>query len=73
MLAKMTSKNQITLPKAVVECFPGVDYFEVVPEEGRIVLTPLKRSRAGEARAKLRELGITEEDVQDAVTWGRRR
>ena len=29
MLAKKTSKNQLTLPKAVVSRFPDVDYFEV--------------------------------------------
>jgi bifunctional DNA-binding transcriptional regulator/antitoxin component of YhaV-PrlF toxin-antitoxin module len=73
MLAKMTSKNQITLPKAVVERFPGVDYFEVVPEEGRIVLKPLQRSRVDDVRAKLRALGITEDDVHEAVAWARRR
>ncbi len=73
MLAKKTSKNQITLPKAVVERFPGVDYFDVVPEEGRIVLMPLRRSRAGEVRAKLKQLGVSEGDVGKAVSWARRR
>ena len=29
MLAKLTSKNQLTLPKAVVGQFPGARYFEV--------------------------------------------
>jgi hypothetical protein len=29
MLAKKTSKNQITLPKAIADRFPGVDYFDV--------------------------------------------
>jgi virulence-associated protein VagC len=72
MLAKKTSKNQITLPKSAVERFPGVDYFEVIPEDERIVLVPLRRSRAGEVRAKLEALGITETDVTDAVAWARR-
>jgi len=29
MLAKKTVKNQITLPKAVITRFPGVEYFDV--------------------------------------------
>jgi hypothetical protein len=72
MLAKKTSKNQITLPKAIVSRFPGVDYFDVVEEDGRIVLVPLRESRADEVRQSLRDLGITEEDVKDAVQWARK-
>jgi hypothetical protein len=34
-LAKKTSKNQLTLPKAIVEHFPDVDYFNVREEGGR--------------------------------------
>jgi virulence-associated protein VagC len=73
MLAKKTSKNQITLPKEVVGRFPGVDYFDVVAQDERIVLVPLRRSRAREVRAKLAELGISEKAVRDAAAWARRR
>jgi bifunctional DNA-binding transcriptional regulator/antitoxin component of YhaV-PrlF toxin-antitoxin module len=72
MLAKKTSKNQITLPKAVVERFPGVEHFDVTAEKGRIILRPLERSRAGEVRAKLEKLGIDESDVVAAVAWTRK-
>lgn len=73
MLAKKTSKNQLTLPKAVVAHFPGVDYFDVRAEDGRIVLVPLRPSRADEVRATLEQLGIAEEDVAAAIEWARRR
>jgi virulence-associated protein VagC len=73
MLAKKTSKNQITLPKEVVKRFPGVEHFEVVADDERIVLVPLRRSRARDVRAKLAELGIGEKDVTAAVSWARRR
>lgn len=73
MLAKKTSKNQITLPKEVVTRFPGVDYFEVVAEDEKIILVPLRRSRAQEVRAKLTELGISDKAVRDAVAWAKRR
>ena len=73
MLAKKTSKNQITLPKAVVNRFPDVDYFDVTEEDGRIVLAPMRPSRADEVRSRLVRLGVTSDDVIDAVKWARRR
>ncbi len=71
MLAKLTSKNQLTLPKAVLEVVGKVDYFDVAAEAGRIVLTPVRITRAGAVRGKLKELGITEDDVAAAVEWAR--
>lgn len=73
MLAKKTSKNQITLPKAVVSRFPDVEYFEVAEEDGRIVLQPVRFSRADEVRKRLATLGVGEDDVAAAVAWARRR
>lgn len=73
MLAKKTSKNQITLPKAIVSHFPDTEYFEVSEEDGRIVLTPVRPSRAEEVRKKLATLRIEESDVQGAVKWARRK
>jgi hypothetical protein len=72
MLAKMTSKNQITLPKAVIAGVPASDYFEVEVVDGRIVLTPVRISKADALRDKLAELEITEKDIADAVKWARR-
>lgn len=71
MLAKLTSKNQITLPKAVVSEVDAAEYFDVVVENGRIVLTPLRVQRAQAVRDKLQRLGITEQDIADAVAWAR--
>ncbi len=72
MLAKLTSKNQLTLPKAVVGKFPGARYFEVRAEDGRIVLVPAKVSSLDATWSKLEALGIREKDVEDAVKWARR-
>jgi bifunctional DNA-binding transcriptional regulator/antitoxin component of YhaV-PrlF toxin-antitoxin module len=71
MLAKMTVKNQLTLPKAVVSRFGGVEYFEVSTDGSSIVLRPLQRSRADEVRERLAQLGIAEQDVAAAVDWAR--
>ncbi len=73
MLSKLTSKNQLTLPKNVVSQFPGVDYFEVSAEHGRIVLKPLRKSRVDEVWDKMATLGITQGDVADAIKWSRRK
>lgn len=72
MLAKMTSKNQITLPKAVVSGVDAADYFDVTVENGRIVLTPVRIQQAQAVRDKLEQLGITEQDEEDAIAWARR-
>ena len=71
MLAKPTSKKQLTLPKAAVSVVEGSDYLDVTEENGRIVLTPVRMNRADAVRAKLAELGVMEDDVADAVTWAR--
>jgi hypothetical protein len=73
MLAKLTSKNQLTLPKVIAGEFPGVDYFDVSIANGCIVLAPVEIQRAGVVRAKLAELGMTEKDVRGAVEWARGR
>lgn len=72
MLAKLTSKNQLTLPKAVVSDFPGTEYFDVTNENGRIVLTPVRFTRSDAVRSKLADMGLSESDIAGAVTWARR-
>lgn len=73
MLAKRTSKNQLTLPKAIVQEVGEAEYYDVTIEDGRIVLTPVIVQRADAVRSKLAELGISEDDVRDAVAWARER
>ena len=72
MLAKITAKNQLTLPKAVTQAVGATEYFEVQAVDGRIVLTPVRIQRSDAVRAKLAELKLTEADVAAAVTWARR-
>ncbi len=72
MLAKKTVKNQITLPKKIVEAFPDTDYFDVKIENGRIVLNPVQPAQAEQVRDKLATLGIAEQDIEYAVNWARK-
>jgi hypothetical protein len=71
MLAKLTSKNQLTLPKSVVQSVGKSDYYDIAVESGRIVLTPVRIQQADAVRAKLDALGITEQDVSEAIAWAR--
>ena len=73
MLSKLTSKNQLTLPKSVISDFPGIEYFDVSKDKGRIVLTPVNIAQAETVRAKLAELGVTEDDITEAITWVRQK
>ena len=75
MLAKLTTKNQITLPRDVVKEFKGIEYFDAVIQDGRIVLEPVRIRPAGAdlagIRMKMEKLGIVEKDVAEAVRWSR--
>ena len=80
MLAKLTAKNQLTLPKAVIEQVPQAQYFDVRAEGGQIVLTPVRISATGSEEEtlkpiwrKIEKLGITESDIDNAVKWSRRK
>jgi hypothetical protein len=76
MLAKKTSKNQLTLPKEIVSNFPGIDLFDATVEKNRIVLTPVKVVPVSGAldavRAKMKKLGLVPKDVAEAVRWARK-
>ncbi len=71
MLAKLTSKNQLTLPKAAIDAVGVSEYFDVTVREGQIVLTPVRIQRADAVRAKLAAMGVGARDITDAVRWAR--
>ena len=72
MLAKLTSKNQITLPKTVMSHFAETEYFDIHAEAGNIVLVPVNVAHGDTVRAKLALLGIKENDVKAAIQWARK-
>jgi hypothetical protein len=77
MLAKKTSKNQITLPKEIVKAFPDAKYFDVSIRDNTIRLMPVKitpiQSSLDSVREKIKKLGLTEKDVGEAIQWARSR
>jgi len=77
MLAKKTSKNQITLPKKILKALPETDYFDVTLGSGAIMLRPVTITEPGSklatVRRKIRDLGLTSKDIDDAIGWARAR
>jgi hypothetical protein len=73
MLVKKTPKNQITIPKEILDQMPDVTCFDVKWNGGVIVRKPVRFYPAGlkRIRAKVKKLGICERSVADAVKWAR--
>ena len=77
MLAKKTSKNQLTLPKEIASYFTETEYFDVSVQDQKIILMPVKITPSDRTlegiRDKMKKLGIMEGDVTEAVTWARKK
>ncbi|MBI4828811.1 MAG: AbrB/MazE/SpoVT family DNA-binding domain-containing protein [Nitrospinae bacterium] len=75
MLAKKTSKNQLTLPKKVAGAFEGIDYFDVSVKNRQIILKPVRvtpaESTLDTVRDKVATLGLKQGDIEDAIRWAR--
>jgi AbrB family looped-hinge helix DNA binding protein len=75
MLVKITSKNQITIPKKIVEQFSGTQYLEAEYKDGALILKPVKTYETDleSIRAKMKKIGMESGSVQEAVEWARSR
>lgn len=76
MLCKLSSKNQITLPKDLLETLEDQLWFDAKREGGRIILEPvvvrpLETPSLASIRERIRERGINEEDVAILVDESR--
>ena len=73
MLAKITSKNQVTIPKKIIDQIPETRYFEVEFKEGIILLKPLKiyGTDLAQIRLKIKKLGLKQNSVAEAIKWAR--
>ena len=73
MLAKITSKNQVTIPKKIIEQIPETQYFEVDFKKGIILLKPLKiyGTDLELIRSKMKKLGLKQNSVAEAIKWAR--
>ena len=76
MITKKMTKNQVTLPKAIVERVPKTDFFDIHVRNGEIVLKPAQADSSSlvtRMRRKLKRLEITEQDVDAAIRLARKR
>lgn len=77
MLAKVTYKNQITIPKQIISFFVDTQYFDISRAGNEIIMKPVEISSKGavlaKARQKIKELGLTHKDIEAAVRWARDR
>lgn len=76
MLAKLTSKNQLTLPIDLLRQLPRADYFEASIDNGAIMLRPVQVVAAIDlerVRTAVADAGAVEADVAGAVHWARGR
>jgi bifunctional DNA-binding transcriptional regulator/antitoxin component of YhaV-PrlF toxin-antitoxin module len=73
MLAKITAKNQITIPKKIMDQIPDARYFEVEFNNGIVVLRPLKTysTSLDAIRSKIQKLGLNPDCVKEAINWSR--
>ena len=75
MLAKLTSKNQLTIPVELLRALPRSEYFDASVEKGRLVLKPVSVVPAIDletVRNAIAAAGIGEDEVAQAVKWARK-
>ena len=69
MLAKITSKNQITIPKKIMTQIPEVKYFDLELRDGIIFMKPLKLydTNLDQIRSKIQTLGLEPNSINPNV------
>jgi hypothetical protein len=73
MLIKLSSKNQITVPRKILARLPNTKYFEVQLENGALVLKPVElvETNLELIQRKMTDLGLNEDCVAEAIRWAR--
>ena len=73
MLIKITAKNQITIPKKLIDQLPDAKYFDIDLKDGVLLLKPLTiyDTDLDQIQAKIKKLGLKPDSVKEAVRWAR--
>ena len=73
MLAKLTTKNQITIPKQIIDQIPDARYFDVELNGEVVIMKPLKiyDTDLEKIRSKIKKMGLKPDCVAEAVKWAR--
>ncbi len=76
MLTKKTTKNQLTIPKALLDRLPETDYFDAEVVSDALVLRPVRMVPAVDidrVRDRLERAGVRPDEVKRAVRWARKK
>ncbi len=76
MLAKKTTKNQLTIPRALLDQLPETDYFDATVVSDALVLRPVKvvpMVDIERVRDRLEKAGVKTAEVRRAVKWARKK
>jgi len=75
MLAKVTSRNQITIPKKIMNQLPNAQYFDMELKDGVVIMKPLVvyDTDLEKIRSKMKQLGLKPNTVREAVKWARKK
>ena len=76
MLTKKTTKNQLTIPKALIDRLPATDYFDAEVVCDALVLRPVQIVPAVDldrVRDRLEQNGVGTGEVKRAVRWARKK
>jgi len=76
LLTKKTTKNQLTIPKALLDRLPTTDYFDAEVVCDALVLRPVQIVPAVDidrVRDRLEQEGIRPGEVTRAVRWARKK
>ena len=73
MIAKVTSKNQVTIPKKIMAQLPDTRYFDMELRDGVVIMKPvaLYHTDLEQIRDKMKKLGLKPNSVREAVKWAR--
>jgi bifunctional DNA-binding transcriptional regulator/antitoxin component of YhaV-PrlF toxin-antitoxin module len=68
-VATITSKNQITIPKALMKRFEGQRYVSIIDTPDGLLFKPMDEAeeRLEKLRAKVKSLGITPMEISNIV------
>jgi hypothetical protein len=73
VLVKLSSKNQVTVPRKILAQMRATQYLDVEWKDRAIVMKPVAVLEANleNIRGKMRRLGSNENSVIEAIQWAR--
>lgn len=71
MLARLTEQGVLVLPQAVLQEVGNPTHFRIQISDGQLILTPETPQILERVATHIEALGISQQDVSDAIEWAR--